>query len=168
MRTRARNVTELHEIIAQRRQEINGTLIGLSAQKTAVYSNQNRVREAVHALLAVEDLVGGIGQNVSVIAREFNNSVQKTIQAEEQIQRRSAFIRFFAGGDEKAANAIEAELNQNRVRIQQLTNWLDSVDEDVKLVLQEQIQNLGQEQERLQELAQNEKKSKGILGWIWK
>ena len=35
-------------------------------------------------------------------------------------------------------------------------------------MMQEQIQQMEQEQLRLQDLAQNEKKSKGLLGWIWK
>ncbi|MCK9307901.1 MAG: hypothetical protein M0P17_10290, partial [Methanoculleus sp.] len=35
--------------------------------------DRNRVRLAVHALLAAENRTGGIGQNVSAIAREVNN-----------------------------------------------------------------------------------------------
>ncbi|MFY1644910.1 hypothetical protein ACK11Z_14360, partial [Methanoculleus bourgensis] len=37
--------------------------------------DQNQVRLAVHTLLAAENRTGGIGRNISVIAREFNNSV---------------------------------------------------------------------------------------------
>jgi len=40
--------------------------------------------------------------------------------------------------------------------------------EEVKAMLQEQIQNMEQEQVRLQQLAQNEKKNKGVFGWLWK
>ena len=68
----------------------------------------------------MEDLAGGIGKNVSAIAKNFNNSVQATINAEAKIEKRSGFARFFAGGDHDAAEAIEAEVEQNKLRIQEL------------------------------------------------
>jgi hypothetical protein len=100
----------------------------------------------------------------------FNNSVQATIRAEEKIQTKSGFARFFSGGDEKSAAEIEAQVTQNRERIQELTQLRDQCqcDEEVKAMMQEQIRNMEQEQTRLQELAQKEKKSKGLFGWIWK
>jgi len=128
------------------------------------------VRLAVHALLAMENLTGGIGRNVSQIAREFNNSAQATIRAEERIQTRNMLMSFFFGGDEQAAEEMEQEVNRNRERIQELKRLMQECEceEEVKAMLQEQIQNMEQEQNRIQELAQNEKKSKGIFGWLWK
>ena len=40
--------------------------------------------------------------------------------------------------------------------------------EEIKAMMQEQIQNMEQEQVRLQELAEKEKQSKGLFGWMWK
>jgi len=139
--------------------------------KQKVFKNQNRVREAVHALLAMEGLSGGIGKNISVIAKEFNNSVEKTIKAEEKIQKRNVLARFFAGGDNEAAEELELELNQNKERIKelkQLREQCDCQDEEIKEMMQEQIQEMEQEHTRLKELAAKEKKSKGLLGWMWK
>jgi len=114
--------------------------------------------------------VGGIGPQVSEIAREFNNSVQATIRAKERIQSRNRIIRFFAGGDEEAAQEIEEQVIQNRERIRQLQQLAlqCECEEEVRALLQEQIQNMEQEQTRLQQLAQNEKKVKGLFGWLWK
>ena len=167
---RARNLSELREMIAQRQQEMNQELQALKEQQQQVYQNQNRVRLAVHSLLAMEDLVGGIGPQVSEIAREFNNSVQATIRAEERIQSRNRVIRFFAGGDEGAAQEIEEQVVQNRERIQQLQQLAlqCECEEEVRALLQEDIENMEQEQTRLQQLAQNEKKVKGLFGWLWK
>jgi len=164
------NVSQVKQMIQEKKQEINQEMQSLGEKQQKIYQNQNRVREAVHALLAMENLTGGIGRNVSQIAREFNNSVQATIRVEERIQTRNMLLRFLLGGDEEAAQEMEQEVNQNRVRIQQLKQLMEECDcdDEVKAMLQEQIQNMEQEQNRLQELAQNEKKSKGLFGWLWK
>ncbi len=167
---KAQTKTQLQEIIQQKQQLMNQEIEGKKEKEQNVYKNQNQVRLAVHSLLAMEDLVGGIGKEVSQIARQFNNSVQATIRAEEKIQTRSGFKRFFAGGDSEAAEELEQEVNQNKQRIHELKQLHEQADcdEEVKAMMQEQIQNMEQEQDRLQELAQKEKKSKGLFGWLWK
>ena len=82
----AKNTTELKEMIQTRTQEMSKEMEGMSTEQKNVYQNQNKVRTAVHTMLASENLVGGIGKDVSRIAKEFNNSVQSTIKAEESIQ----------------------------------------------------------------------------------
>ncbi len=170
VQTRARNTTELRQMIQERKIEMNQSVQGLKEELKEMYQNQNRVRLAVHALLAMENLTGGIGRNVSQIAREFNNSVQATIRAEIRIRTRNMLMRFFFGGDEQAADETEQEVNQNRERIQELRRLMQECDcgEELRAMLQEQIQNMEMEQNRLQNLAQNEKKSKGLVGWLWK
>ena len=118
----------------------------------------------------MENLTGGIGPQVSQIARECNNSVQSTIRLEQRIQNRSGFARFFAGGDQEAGLALQQEVNQSQQRIRQLTQLRDQCpcDEETKALMQEQIQQMQQEQTRLQLLAQRETQSKGMFGWLWK
>ncbi|MGC9310427.1 MAG: hypothetical protein ACP5E4_01745 [Candidatus Aenigmatarchaeota archaeon] len=162
------NATRLKEQIMARERDLNLATEGLGEKEQKVLQNQNQVRIAVHAFLAMEDLEGGIGKNVSAIAREFNNSVEKTIQAEEKIQKRNQISRLLFGGDKNAANTLQNELNQNRVRIQELNRLIFRCDGETKALLQEQLQNMEQEQERLRQVAEDEKKSKGLLGWLWK
>jgi len=166
---RARNVSELKEIISERREEMKAELASLKSEKQEVLKNQNTVRLAVHALLAMENLTGGIGKNVSAIARNFNNSVQATIRAEDRIQNRSRIARFFNGGDQEAADEIEQEVNQNRNRIEQLQMLMERCNctDEVKAMLQEQMQNMTQEQNRLGEVAQKEKTNKGLFGALF-
>jgi len=165
---RARNVSELRVMIQEREREMEQEMANLGEVQQEIYRNQNRVRLAVHSLLAMENLTGGIGRNVSQIAREFNNSVQATIRAEERIQTRRGILRFFVGGDGEAAEEIEQEVNRNRERIQQLTQLRQQCNcsEEVQAMLQEKIQAMEQEQNRLQQLSQNEKQNRGIFGWI--
>jgi hypothetical protein len=167
---RAQNVSELRELVQQREQEMNQEIQALEEHQQLVYQNQNRVRLAVQSLFAMEELVGSIGPQVSQIADEINTSVQATIQAEERIQARNTIVRFFAGGDEAAAQEIEQQVIQNQERIRELQQLQEECDcdEQVRAILQEQIQNVEQEQTRLQQVAQNELTDKGLFGWLWK
>jgi hypothetical protein len=166
---RAQNQEQLQTMIQQREQEMNQELEGLSGAQRNVYQNQNQVRLAVHSMLAMEELAGNRGQQIAAVAREFENSVQATIQAEERIQNKNFFSRLFMGGDKEAAEEIEAEVNQNQERITNLKRYQQECDceEEVKTMLQEQIQNLEQEQTRLGEMAQKEKQNNGLFGWLF-
>ena len=170
MQAKAGNVEQVKAMVQARQQEMKQEMQEMGQGQQNMYMNQNQVRLAVHALLAMEGLVGGIGKNVSEIARGFNNSIQSTIKAEEKIQTRGRIARFFMGGDHEAAGEMEQEVNRNRERIQELKQLKEQCecDEEVMNMFQEQIQNMEQEQNRLQGLAQAEKKSKGIFGWLFK
>jgi len=161
----------IRQLVQERRQQMQQELQGIQERaRQRAYENQNEVRLAVHTLLDMEEITGGIGPQVREVARNFNNSVNATLRAEERVEARGRFRRFFAGGDEEAAEEIEAQVNQNRQRIQQLKQLREdcSCSEEVKALMQEQIQKMEQEQTRLAGLAQAEKQSKGMLGWIWK
>jgi len=165
---KATTLDEVREMAQQRKKEMNQEIEGLDEIQRKVYQNQNQVREAVHVLLAIEDLAIGIGPQISKIAREFNNSIGETIIAEEKTQKRNSFIRFFMGGDKDAAEDIEQELNQNQQRIQNLRQLEEECDceEEIKAVIQEQVQTIEQEQTRLQQLVDNEQSSVGVFGWV--
>ncbi|MCK5122850.1 MAG: hypothetical protein KAQ87_01740 [Candidatus Pacebacteria bacterium] len=175
---RATNTEQLKTMIKNKKQEMDQEVQGMEDEKQQkVYQNQNKVREAVHALLAAEDLLAAgestegkdIGHQVSAIAREFNNSVDKTIPAEEKIQKRNRVVAFFFGGDEEAAEDILEETNKNKERSEQLKQLKEQCDcdEGVRNIIQEQIQNIEQEQNRLEQVAQKEKSNKGIFGWLF-
>jgi len=164
----AQRLNEIKQTIQQKAKEMSQEIQQMKKTEQNVYQNQNEVRLAVHSLLTMEDVLGGIGQQVSQIATEFNNSVQATIKAEEAIQSRNRIVKFLVGGDEEAAEEIGQEINRNQERIQQLVELKEQCDcgEEVRTMLQEQIANMEQEQDRLQQLAQSEKQAKGIFGWV--
>jgi hypothetical protein len=129
--------------------------------------DRDRVRLAVHALLGAENRTGGIGENVSAIAREINNSVQKTFEAEEQIRTRHAFMRFLFGGDAQAARMIEEEAQQNRERATELRRLVENCtcDDETRTMLREQVGTIEQEQDRLRTLASEEMQVRGLFSW---
>ena len=85
---------ELQNSIQQRNQEMETIAQTMRGGQKEAYQNQNEVRLAVHALLSMENMTGGIGPEVSAIAKEYNNSIQASLQAEEKIQSRSSLRRF--------------------------------------------------------------------------
>ncbi|HRY52428.1 MAG TPA: hypothetical protein P5089_01080 [Candidatus Portnoybacteria bacterium] len=166
---KAKTVSELKEAISQKREELQQELQGLGEKEQKVYQNQNQVREAVHALLAAEDLTDGIGKQVSVIAQEFNNSVQKTIKAENKIQERGWLKRLWDGGDKEAADEISNEVKLNAGKVQQLLDLQKNCTKcsaEIKAVIEEQIQKVTAEQTRLENLSKEEKKAAGVWGWF--
>ena len=73
------------------------------------------------------------------------------------------------GGDSEAADEILQQMEQNQIRIQEMNQIIDTCDDcdpQTVAVLQEQMQNLLQEQNRLQQLAQDEKDYRGLFGWF--
>ena len=138
--------------------------------KQKIFKNQNRVRETVMTLLAIGDATNmtGIGKNISAIATSFNNSVKKTIQAEEAIQNRKGAMRLLFGGDEKAATTIQSELNKNQVMLQKLEQVKAGYGPEFQQLIEEQTQLIQQEQERLRRLAEEENSDNGLLGWLFK
>jgi hypothetical protein len=172
--TRAVNVTQLHQQIQERRQEQQQEQVGLPPEQQRVMARYSNVSAFVSVLLnesQTREMLGGIGPQVAEYAREFNNSLQAQIRAEERIENRNTFVRFFVGGDEEAAGILEQETLRNQDRIQQmqqLINQCQDCDPQIQQLLQEQLQEMDQQQTRLQQLAQNEKQDKGVFGWLWK
>ncbi len=166
---RMKNGEALRERIEKKRQEMERNIdLDDTDMNRSIIRHHNRVRAAVHGLLEMENFTGNMGQEISSIARGFNNSINKTYQAEEKIQKRAGISRFFFGGDRDAADTIEREINQSRDRIRQLKQIREDCDctEDVKEIMSEQIQEMEQEQSRLEDVAREERRNNGIFGWL--
>ncbi len=165
---KAQTSNELKQMIQERKQEMNQELDEMEGEDKKVRQNLNQVMLTVHSLLASEELVGGIGPQVSEIARGFNNSIQATILAEEKINSGNRFVKLFMGGDKEAVSEIEQEVNVNRERIRNLNQLMGGCecDEEVRNTVREQIMNMELEQNRLDELAIGEKAKKGLFGWF--
>lgn len=157
----------LKQSIEQRRQELEQEVASTTLEDQDVLEGANQVRLAVHALLVSKDLLGGIGQQVSEIAQQMNDSVASTTNAEVQIQSRGFFKRLLFGGDSSAADTISQEVAQNQGNVQTLTDLLSqaNVSTDMQATLVEQITALQAEQARLQDLARKEKSRWGIFSW---
>lgn len=169
IQARLRVIEKLEQKIEEKKFEVDNETQG-NQDKTKEFKNQNIVRERVMSLLSLENLTEdkGIGRQVAEVAREFENSVNKTQKAEERINNRGWVERLLFGGDDKAADEIEQEVTGNQARIAKLKELRNSTSEEIKQFIDEQLEELEVEQNRLTGLAQREKESKGIFGWLFK
>jgi hypothetical protein len=161
-------ISQVREDNRREHEVLNATLMNVSAERREQVKNQNEVRIAVHSLLAMEDLSGGIGRNVSAIARDFNNSASTARVLEDRIQNRNTIIRLFFGGDRDAAGELANLTAQNQIRIMELQRLMNSasLDADVRAAMEEQVRVLEKEQLRLEQLAMLEEQDRGLFGWI--
>lgn len=162
------DAAQLQQRISERKAELDDETSkeNLAEQKT--FKNQNGMKIAVHALLEARNYTGGIGEQVSQIAKEFDNSINKTIENEKKIDDRGNFTKALIGGNYRAAREIQNAVSANEARILILQNLIAGSDtsEDVKAVLNEQIQTLSEENARLNDVAGKEMGRTGLLGWI--
>ncbi len=156
------NGTQLQQMVVERQQLL---ITGEEQQ----LSQQNALQLAVHAVNISQGLLGENGTRMFQLANQVNASYQLAVNSEQQIQNRNSIVRFFMGGDSEAADEILQQMEQNQIRIQEMNQIIDACDDcdpQTVAVLQEQMQNLLQEQNRLQQLAQDEKDYRGLFGWF--
>lgn len=162
------HVQERRQLHERLREEIRLRQENLTEEEPP--GHHNAVRVAVHSFLALGEMDGGIGRNVSLIAREFNNSVQASIRAEERIQERNQFMTLLFGGDRGASETLLQETRENQQRIRQMEHLIATCNctNETKTILREQLQALEQEQARLRDLALQEQNQTGLFGWMWR
>lgn len=163
----ATSLEDLKQKIEVRKQELEHEVASTTSGHQDIVENANPVRLAVHSLLASKELVGGIGPQVSKIAKEMNDSVATTTNVEAKIQSRGFLTRLFFGGDSAAADVIAQEVAKNQQRIDDLTKLLGetTVSPDIQTILKAQIIALGDAQARLADLAQKEQNQWGLFSW---
>jgi len=128
--------------------------------------NPNQVRNAVHSLLDMGNTTGGIGPQVSAIARDVNNSASSSEQLENRIENRDFISRFLFGGDKDAAGQLTTLTAQNRASIQKIQQLMNTTTlaADTQATMDEQLQVLLAEQDRLDALASQARQEHGLFG----
>ena len=163
----ASSLDDLEQKIETRKHELDDEEASTTPKFKNAVKNANEVRLAVHSLLASKELLGGIGSEVSQIAKDMNDSVATTTNAEAKIQARNFFARLFFGGDSAAADVISQQVARNQQHIDDLTKLLEgaNVPADIQAVLKAQIMAIQDAQTRLLDLAQKEQKQWGLFSW---
>lgn len=170
VKERAQNAEQLRAMVEERLRVLQGEATSSPEALRLTLENQNQIRAAVHAFLAAEDLVGGIGPRVSELAKQINEEVQNTVRTEEEIRSRGALARFFFGGDDAAAGELEQYREEIQAHVQEMTQLVgtcDDCDAQVRVMLQEHLQEMEQEQERLRDVVEEELDRRGLFGFLF-
>jgi hypothetical protein len=163
-----RTISDVREDHNRRHESLNATLRNISSGERDRIQNENEVRLAVHTLLEMEDLSGGIGRNVSAIAQDFNNSASSARALENRIQNRNSIIRLLFGGDRDSARELANITAGNQARIVELHQLMSSapLDADVRAMMEDQVRIMQKEQDRMEQLATREQEDRGFFGWF--
>lgn len=165
----ATSFDDLNQKIEVRKHQLEQEVASTTLANQNIVENANEVRLAVHTLLSSKDLLGGIGQQVSEIAKDMDRTVTTTTNAEAKIQSRGFLTRLIFGGDKLSAGAIMDEVVKNQKHIDDVTTLIDqsNVSSDIRSTLSVQITALKDAQSRLQALAEKEQKKWGLLSWLF-
>lgn len=165
--TSVRSFEEMEARIEWNRQELDRDDASTTPEDRDTVKNTNPVRLAVRTFLDSKDLLGGIGEQVSKIAKEMNDSVATTTDIEIKIHSRGFFARLFFGGDRGAAKSISQEVARNQERIERLITLLARANLSVEMrtALNAQVTVLEDSQSRLKDLAEREQNSWGLFSW---
>ena len=163
----ASSFDDLEQKIEVRKHQLANEEASTTPELRDVVKNANEVRLAVHSLLSSKELLGGIGSEVSQIAKDMNNSVATTTNVEAKIQSRGFLTRLLFGGDAAAADVLAQEVARNQQHIDDLTKLLGeaAVPADIQSVLKAQIAAIQDAQTRLLDLSKKEQKQWGIFSW---
>lgn len=170
VQARLQDPDEFPGFVQERERELEQERAGLGEPQHDIFQHQDRTRLGADSLIVVQDLLEqGVSEEFVQIAQQLHNSFEITVKAEERIRTRSAFVRFFAGGDHASAEEIARQTEQNQERLTKLNQlWIGcDCDEQVRSGLREQIQNMEQEQLRLQKLAEQEIQMLSLWDWLF-
>lgn len=163
----AGDAEQLRAMIQNREQELNQEATSTIERYREMIQNQNRIRLAISAIYGSEGLLGSAGPRATQIAKQINNSVQATLDAEVEIYERGFWAHIFFGGDSVNAQILQREQEQNRLRILELKQLINdaTLTTEIRAILMEQVRMMEEEQTRLSQLAEKEFGQRGILSW---
>ena len=167
LQLRATSSDHLKLMIRERERELADNASDTNAHVQERTQNENRVRTAVHALLAAEDLLGPMGQQVREIARSMEEKHNRVVEVETALDARGFLAHFFFGGDTLRAEVLAGLTAENKVHIEEVQRLLETstISTEVRAELQTRLEEALREQERLEIRAQEEQGDWGIFSW---
>lgn len=125
------------------------------------------VTSHMEQLMDMGGVTEAVGNQVKTIAQE---QVQAQTQIQTQLNKlesKSGLIKKLFGPDYNAIKNLKQQVEQNRLRIQQLTQLKNEVTNQAdETQLQEAIQALVEQNTALEEQIQTEEQIKSLFGWL--
>jgi hypothetical protein len=130
---------------------------------------KNNVASFVHNLDVISEMDNGIGQQVKVVAQAQRDSQPKVENSINTINARNGFMKFLVGPKYGSIAEIKTAITENQARITVLTNAMNQItDPAVKIVMQDQIKLLAQENVNLQAFTEKSENGISLFGWLVK
>ena len=107
-----------------------------------------------------------IGEQVREVAREQNDSKDKTADSLKELESRGAFVKFLIGANRESIKALEVSMTETQSHIDVLTQLQVGMTSETKAVLANQIELLVKEKARIKVLVDANKGKSGLFGWL--
>lgn len=142
---------------------------GTSPRSATAQEHMSNVASKVEELLTTKTMQKGIGQQVKVIAQEQKTAQEKAQIELKKIDNRKGLLKSIIGPDFTALKNMQKVMEQNQLRIQQLTQLQNKLtNQDDITQVQEMIKTLTDQNTALQEKINLEEQSGSLLGWLLK
>ena len=130
---------------------------------------RSQVANAVHQMLQVADRVGGIGEQVRVVAQSQQQNHEEVENELDKIKDRSGFAKFFIGPKyeeiEKAKDLIKQD-KEKITKLEELKSTLTSEEDKVKV--DEQISIIKGAITEVEKIIGEEQTGFSLFGWLAK
>lgn len=151
--------------------EIQESKPSFTPQNTTNQQHMNQVAAAIENIIMLSANISDttIGEQVRIIARNQGESEDVVNQSLEKAQNRSAFAKFFIGPNYKELKTVKQEMEQNRLRIQELNQIMSNIsNQGDQTNLQNQIQVLEEQNTSLEEQLNKNIQGFSLFGWLSK
>lgn len=136
-----------------------------------IKSRQGEVNGAITELSEMSASFKDIsaGEKIYYIARRQAESEDKINEAMDKVEDRGAIVEFFFGADYKNLKLAKQEMEQNRLRIEELNRIMAQIENEGDLSnLQEQITILENQNVNLENQLNDNSKGFSLLGWFFR
>lgn len=128
--------------------------------------NMGEVAKRVHELLNTRTS-GGIGDQIRLVAQEQVQTQQRIQDQLDKLNKRSRLLKFFIGNDIKEVAALKAQLEQNRLAIQNLTQLrIELANSADQTNIEAAVQALTDQNTTLEDTIGKAEAEKGIFAFI--
>ncbi|MGE5041697.1 MAG: hypothetical protein ACM3IJ_02230 [Candidatus Levyibacteriota bacterium] len=140
----------------------------LQEKDKIMQQDQDRTMLGAKVLIQAREDNNELDSQVENLATQVKNTIQNTLKLEQQIRDRNFLMRLFWGGDKKTGQELYQITTQNKDRIREMERLVESCNcnEETKNLLREQLRIMDQEQMRLNNMAQEEIRKKGLFSWF--
>jgi hypothetical protein len=159
---------QTQEMEQEENEGTNGGQFGENRNQNA-YEHMSTVAQKVQSLQMLGDREGGLGEQIREIARTQNESQDKIQTELGKLDERQGWLKSLIGPDFSAVKNIKMELEQNRVRMQQLEKLQNELfNQGDVTTIKEMTQALIAENEALQNKLTQEEGTKSMFGWLFR
>jgi hypothetical protein len=166
----ATNNDELEDAVREARAAVRDERGNEEATRALIRGEREDAEVALRAMVAAGPMLGEAQQQMTQLATQVGSQSDKALAAEVRVRERSAFTRFFVGGDDEAAKEMLQVAVQNRETIRQMEQLVedcDQCDEAARETLREQIRVMEDEQARVEMAATEEQGKRGLFGFLF-